>query len=125
MEKFRDYEETRVPTAIVLENKEAELNGMDVYPEGIYLIGRDLEPGMYFFESNDPVYRTDERPLFYIYSSQTPDFHNKEVGAWVQRSYLELKEGSYIQVIGANFVPGTYQMTTAPYDVMGCGQNFG
>lgn len=147
-EKYRDYEETAVPSPISLENKYAELNGMDVYPEGIYLVGRDLEPGMYFFESNDPVYRTNERPIYYIYSSQTPDFHDKEVGAWVRRSYLELKEGSYIRVIGANFVkageqpvyeaedkegayvysageylvgydivPGTYQMTAAPYDV--------
>lgn len=103
-DKYRGYEENEVPEPVVFENINSELNGMEVYPEGIYLTGRDLEPGLYFFESNDPVYGLDKRPLYYVYSSKTPDFREKEVGAWVKRSYLELKEGSYIRVIGANFI---------------------
>lgn len=103
-EKFAVYDQTTVPEAIQLENEKAELNGITVYEEGIYLIGQDIEPGMYFFEAIDPEYRPNERPIYYVYSSDSPDFTDKEVGAWVKRSYLELKEGRYIRVIGANFV---------------------
>lgn len=113
-EKYADYEETAVPVTVPLQNQSAELNGLEVYPEGIYLVGQDLEPGMYFFESKDPVYRTDIRPIYYVYSSDTPDFITKEVGAWVQRSYLELKEGSYIRVIGANFIKAGAQPAYEP-----------
>lgn len=147
-DKYAAYGEAAVPVTIPLQNKDAELNGLTVYPEGMYLVGQDIEPGMYFFESSDPVYRPDDRPIYYVYSSNSPDFTNKEVGAWIMRSYLELKAGSYIRVIGANFVkagtqpvyeadekegtpiypageylvgydimPGSYRMTSAPYDV--------
>lgn len=148
-ENYADYAESTVPATIQLQNEKAELNGLEVYQEGIYLVGKDLEPGMYFFESSDPVYATDKRPIFYVHSSTMPDFHDKEVGAWIKRSYLELKAGNYIRVIGANFIqagnqplyiaeekegahiypageylvgydiiPGTYQMTIAPYTIM-------
>lgn len=103
-EKYADYEKTAVPAAVQLQNDKAELDGLEVYPEGLYLVGKDLEPGTYFFESNDPVYGVDKRPVYYVYSSDMPDFRDKEVGAWIKRSYLELREGRYIRVIGANFI---------------------
>ncbi len=144
-ERYVDYEENTVPDAMLLQNETAELNGLEVYPEGTYLVGRDLEPGTYFFETEDPQ---SQSPAYYVYSSDTPDFAEKEIGAWIMRSYLELKEDSYIRVIGANFVkageqpayepeeeagdavylpgeylvgydivPGTYQMTVDLYDI--------
>lgn len=103
-EKYAGYDKTAVPAATQLENEKAELDGVTVYGEGIYLVGQDIEPGMYFFEAADPEYRPNERPIYYVYSSESPDFTDKEVGAWVKRSYLELKEGRYVRVIGANFV---------------------
>jgi len=143
--KHAGYEKNAVPDAMLFQNETAELNGLEVYPEGIYLVGQDLEPGTYFFEAGNPE---SECPTYYVYCSDTPDFTEKEVGAWIMRSYLELKEGSYIRVIGANFVrageqpayepevqagehiylpgeylvgydivPGTYQMTVDPYDI--------
>jgi len=96
-----DYDETDVPQTMVLQKDGAELDGMEVYPEGTYLVGKDLEPGVYFLET---VYPEGKPQIFYVHSSASPDFTDKEVGAWAKRAYLELKDGTYIRVIGADFV---------------------
>lgn len=108
-DKYAGYEASLVPGRLTLENKDAELNGMEVYPAGIYLVGQDVEPGIYFFEAENPVYQGEKRPIYYVYGSDTPDFKDKEVGAWIKRSYLELTKGRYIRVIGANFVKAKEQ----------------
>lgn len=95
------YQEDTLPEKILIKNNASLLNDLEAYPEGIYHVGKDLEPGIYFFEASDP---NESNVCFYIYFSRKEDFKEKEVGAWVRRCYVELKNGEYIHVQDANFV---------------------
>lgn len=98
---YTSYEEETVPEKVLVQNDASLLKNLEAYPEGIYQVGKDLEPGVYFFESSDP---DESDACFYIYFSRKEDFAEKEVGAWTRRCYVELKNGDYIYVQDANFV---------------------
>ncbi|MCM1125065.1 MAG: hypothetical protein NC429_01205 [Lachnospiraceae bacterium] len=110
-EAYAAYQEDAVQERTALQNSKSVLDGMEVYTDGIYQVGKDLEPGVYFFESADPE---EEDTCFYIYFSKNADLEEKEVGAWVKRCYVELKKGEYIYVRDAHFVPNGEQPAYQP-----------
>lgn len=95
------YQEETVPQKVLIQNNASLLKDLEAYPEGIYQVGKDLDPGVYFFEASDP---TESDACFYIYFSRKENFEEKEIGAWVRRCYVELKDGDYIYVRAANFI---------------------
>lgn len=105
------YQEESVPEKVLIWNNASLLNELEAYPEGIYQVGKDLEPGIYFFEASDP---NESNVCFYIFFSRKEDFGEKEVGAWVRRCYVELKNGEYIYVQDANFVKSGEQPAYQP-----------
>lgn len=105
------YQEEGIPEKVLIQNNASLLKDLEAYPEGIYQVGRDFEPGVYFFEASDP---DEEDTCFYIYFSRRADFAEKEVGAWVRRCYVELKNGDYIYVKDANFIKSKAQPAYQP-----------
>ncbi|MBR5799287.1 MAG: hypothetical protein IKY23_04415 [Lachnospiraceae bacterium] len=106
-------EEQTIEKVFVKDNRSA-LSGMEAYGPGIYAVGKDIAPGVYFFEAEDVSQRICP---FYIYFSKTPDFAEKEIGLWDTRSFVELEEGWYVTVRGANFVPAGEQKAYEPSQV--------
>ena len=70
----------------------------DSYPGGMYLVGKDLEPGEYFL--------TGESFSAYLYQSPTVTSDQDYVGStFSNRAYITLKEGQYFELLGGTAVP--------------------
>lgn len=109
-------EDAEIVTALI-NNNLSHMNGLEAYGPGIYQIGKDIEPGTYYFEAVDLSATINP---FYIYFSKTPDFKEKDVGLWLSRSYVELESGWYVTVIDARFVKAGEQAVYVPSEIDGC-----
>ncbi len=100
-----EYSEDNIPSTEQIKDEAADtsLAGLEVYAPGIYLVGRDLEPGEYYLESDGTADRFDSNDL-YVYFSDTKDFLRPDVFAGFGRAFLELEDGQYVMVKKAYFV---------------------
>ncbi len=105
------YSEDTEVVKTLIEDELSCMNGLEAYGPGIYQVGKDIQPGVYYMEADD---KNANIAPYYVYFSQTPDFEEKEVGIWVSRSFLKLEKGWYVTVIGAHFVEAGRQKAYEP-----------
>lgn len=111
-----EYSEDTEVVKTLIEDELSYMNGLEAYGPGIYLIGEDIQPGVYYLEADD---LSAAIAPYYVYFSKTPDFKEKEVGIWVSRSFLKLEKGWYMTVIGAHFVEAGRQKAYEPSEMDG------
>lgn len=109
-----EYSEDVEITRTVINDSRSFMNGLEAYGPGIYQVGKDIEPGVYYLEAATLSERINP---FYVFFSKTPDFSDKEIGLWVSRSYVEFESGWYITVIDANFIEAGKQAVYEPSEI--------
>lgn len=111
-----EYSEDVETTRTLINDSLSFMNGLEAYGPGIYQVGKDIEPGVYYLEATTLSERINP---FYIFFSKTPDFSDREIGLWVSRSYVKFESGWYITVIDANFIEAGEQTVYEPSAIGG------
>lgn len=109
-----EYTEDIEVTRSLIKDSNSLMNNLEAYGPGIYQVGKDIEPGIYYLEASTSTERINP---FYVFFSKTPDFKDKKIGLWVSRSYVEFESGWYITVIDANFIEAEVPAAYAPLDI--------